>query len=90
MAERAAPLAELAAQARDAGRFAVDTEFMGEGRYRTLLCLVQLAVTDHVTGLRIELVDPLREDFDGGPTSSMRSPVTWSVTASCTRHSSVR
>ena len=27
------------------GRLALDTEFMGEGRYRTLLCLVQLAVT---------------------------------------------
>ncbi len=39
MAERAAPLAELAAQARHTGRLAIDTEFMGEGRYRTLLCL---------------------------------------------------
>jgi ribonuclease D len=60
-------LAEIAAQARRSGRLAVDTEFMGEGRYRTLLCLVQLAVTDHVTGLRIELVDPLREGLDGAP-----------------------
>jgi ribonuclease D len=67
MAERAAPLTEIAAQARRSGRLALDTEFMGEGRYRTLLCLVQLAVPDHVTGLRIELVDPLREDFDGAP-----------------------
>jgi ribonuclease D len=34
----------LAAGARAAGRLALDTEFMGEGRYRTLLCLVQLAI----------------------------------------------
>jgi ribonuclease D len=67
MAERDAPLVEVAAQARHTGRLAVDTEFMGEGRYRTLLCLVQLAVTDHVTGLRIELVDPLQGDLDGAP-----------------------
>ena len=32
------------ASARAAGRIALDTEFMGEGRYRTLLCLIQLAV----------------------------------------------
>jgi ribonuclease D len=30
----------LAAAAKTAGRFAFDTEFMGEGRYRTLLCLI--------------------------------------------------
>jgi ribonuclease D len=36
---------ERAAQAaRAAGRFGIDTEFMSEGRYRALLCLVQVAV----------------------------------------------
>jgi ribonuclease D len=60
-------LPSLAAQARADGRVALDTEFMGEGRYRTLLCLVQLAVADDTAGLRIELVDPLREDLDGTP-----------------------
>lgn len=60
-------LASLTAQARSSGRLALDTEFMGEGRYRTLLCLVQLAIADNTTGLRIELVDPLREDLDGSP-----------------------
>jgi ribonuclease D len=36
---------ERAAQAaRAAGRFGIDTEFMSEGRYRALLCLVQIAV----------------------------------------------
>ena len=60
-------LAEIAAQAQHSGHLALDTEFMGEGRYRTLLCLVQLAVPDHTAGLRIELVDPLLESLDGEP-----------------------
>jgi ribonuclease D len=55
-------LPELMAQARSAGRLAIDTEFMGEGRYRTLLCLVQIAVSD-----RIELLDPLDQSLDGAP-----------------------
>src|ERR1700744_2065591 len=37
-------IAEAAAQARQAGRLGIDTEFMSEGRYRALLCLVQVAV----------------------------------------------
>src|SRR6202012_1790496 len=37
-------VAEAAAYARQAGRFGIDTEFMSEGRYRALLCLVQVAV----------------------------------------------
>ena len=42
------------------GRLGIDTEFMGEGRYQTLLCLVQVAVeTDD--GVRIEVLDPLDE-----------------------------
>jgi ribonuclease D len=53
-------LPELMGQARAAGWLALDTEFMGEGRYRTLLCLVQLAVPD-----RIELIDPLADAVDG-------------------------
>jgi ribonuclease D len=63
-------LHELAALARASGRIALDTEFMGEGRYRTLLCLVQLAVADGAAGAdgqRIELVDPLPEDLDAAP-----------------------
>jgi ribonuclease D len=59
-------LGELAEHARAAGRLALDTEFIGEGRYRTLLCLIQLAVP---IGERthIELLDPLAADFDGAP-----------------------
>ncbi len=60
-------IAEIAAQARRSRQLALDTEFMGEGRYRTLLCLVQLAVPDHTAGLRIELIDPLGDHLDGAP-----------------------
>ncbi len=55
-------LPELMRQARAAGKLALDTEFMGEGRYRTLLCLVQVAVPG-----RIELIDPLDAGVDGSP-----------------------
>ena len=55
----------LARAAKESGRIALDTEFMGEGRYRTLLCLVQLAIPDGVDGTeRIEIVDPLAEELD--------------------------
>ena len=37
-------LAEIAARARETGRLGIDTEFMAEGRYRPLLCLVEVAV----------------------------------------------
>jgi ribonuclease D len=59
-------LKTLADGARAAGRLALDTEFMGEGRYRTLLCLVQLAIGEHEEAdERILVVDPLLEGFDG-------------------------
>ncbi len=81
----------VAELARAAGRIALDTEFMGEGRYRTLLCLIQLAVaepgqereqergrpdhgegqadghTQRAHGERIEILDPLRDDWPRGP-----------------------
>ncbi len=41
-------LRALAERAKAAGRLALDTEFMGEGRYRTLLCLIQLAVPEEI------------------------------------------
>lgn len=37
-------IAAAAAAARASGRLGIDTEFMSEGRYRALLCLVQVAV----------------------------------------------
>ena len=65
-------IAALADGARAAGRLALDTEFMGEGRYRTLLCLIQLAIPEEPdAGERIVLVDPLAESLDGSPLASV-------------------
>lgn len=55
-------LAERAASDR---RFGLDTEFMPEGRYRPLLCLVQVCV-----GEEIVLLDPL-EGFDPAPLAAV-------------------
>jgi ribonuclease D len=55
---------ELAEQARAAGKLGIDTEFMGEGRYRALLCLVQVAVDD---GERVDVLDPLEGGLDPRP-----------------------
>jgi len=61
--------AELAARARENGRLGIDTEFMGEGRYRSLLCLVQVGVdapgSDEAD---VEVLDPLDPgSFDPAP-----------------------
>jgi ribonuclease D len=53
-------IAEVAERARESGVLGIDTEFMSEGRYRPLLCLIQLAVPNGGSS-RIEVVDP----FDG-------------------------
>jgi ribonuclease D len=63
-------VAELAAQARAAGRLGIDTEFMGEGRYRALLCLVQVAV-ETPDGVRVEVLDPLATEFDPAPLAAV-------------------
>jgi ribonuclease D len=60
-------LEQVAQQAHAANQIALDTEFMGEGRYRTLLCLIQLAVADGQGGERIEIVDPLDGPLQGEP-----------------------
>ncbi|MGO9489429.1 MAG: ribonuclease D [Solirubrobacteraceae bacterium] len=58
----------LLQRARAAGRLAVDTEFMGEGRYRTLLCLIQLAVPERSDdGESIAILDPLQEGLELAP-----------------------
>ncbi len=57
--EEIARAAELAAAG---GRLGIDTEFMSEGRYRALLCLVQVAVDDEERGRpRILLIDSLAD-----------------------------
>jgi ribonuclease D len=54
---------EAADAGRAAGRLGIDTEFMSEGRYRALLCLVQVAVDHPEPGgpPLIYLIDPLAE-----------------------------
>ena len=52
----------LAEAAHEQGRLGLDTEFMPEGRYRPLLCLVQIVVGEHV-----EVLDPLTSEFDPAP-----------------------
>jgi ribonuclease D len=55
---------------RAAGRFGIDTEFVGEGRYRTLLCLIQLVVSD-AEGLDVVVLDPLDERTDLAPLAEL-------------------
>jgi ribonuclease D len=63
-------VAELAALARRAGRLGIDTEFMGEGRYRALLCLVQVAV-EEADAVRVVVLDPLTDAFDPSPLAAV-------------------
>jgi ribonuclease D len=58
-------VAAIAARAREAERLGLDTEFMPEGRYRPLLCLVQVVVGDDVW-----VLDPL-VGFDPAPLASV-------------------
>ncbi len=58
-------MAAIAARALEAGRIGLDTEFMPEGRYRPLLCLVQVVVDDDVW-----VLDPLA-GFDTAPLASV-------------------
>jgi ribonuclease D len=55
----------LAERAKSEGRFGIDTEFLPEGRYRPLLCLVQVCV-----GAEIVLLDPLA-GFDPSPLAGL-------------------
>jgi ribonuclease D len=59
-------LAALAASARAAGRLGLDTEFMTEGRYFPLLCLVQVSV-ERGDDVHVELLDPLAGELDPAP-----------------------
>jgi ribonuclease D len=63
-------VAHIAALARAGGRLGIDTEFMSEGRYRALLCLVQVVADDDEaadgSGRRIALFDTL-EPLDPTP-----------------------
>ena len=75
-------VAELAERARATGRLGIDTEFMGEGRYRPLLCLVQVAVEEEDGSVRVEVLDPLQGDLD--PARGRRRSPTPTSRSSCT------
>lgn len=64
-------LREFARLARARRRIALDTEFVGEGKYQALLCLVQVAVylddADAGDEPWILLIDPLDRAVDPGP-----------------------
>src|SRR3982750_1384388 len=64
-------VARVAELARASGRLCIDTEFMGEGRYRTLLCLVQVAVEVPGEDVRIEVLDPLDGSLDPAPLAAV-------------------
>ena len=57
-------LEALAERARRTGRIGFDTEFVSEGRYRALLCLVQLVV-EADDGPAIAVVDALADEGPG-------------------------
>src|SRR2546423_13741217 len=63
---------EIAERARADGRLAIDTEFVSEGRYRPLLCLVQVAVAPRGRGEESEVavLDPLG-GFDHAPLADL-------------------
>jgi ribonuclease D len=67
-------VAAAASVARAHGRIGIDTEFMSEGRYRALLCLVQIAVDADNSdggGPYISLIDPLEGGVDATPVAEL-------------------
>ena len=61
----AAEVRAIAERARAEGRLGLDTEFLPEGRYRPLLCLVQVVV-----GAEVWILDPLA-GFDPAPLAAV-------------------
>src|SRR5260370_9529973 len=68
-----AQVGELAEAARARRRVGIDTEFMSEGRYRPLLCLVQVAVDGSANGdaPRIAVIDTLDTQVQVGPLAEL-------------------
>jgi ribonuclease D len=64
------PLSAFSRRVRAIGRFGIDTEFVGEGRYRTLLCVIQLVVSD-AEGLEVVVLDALDEQTDLAPLAAL-------------------
>ena len=57
-------LQAFADRARETGRLGIDTEFMGEGRYRSLLCVVQVAVLRPDGSSDVAVLDTLDDSLD--------------------------
>jgi len=64
------PLSAFSRRVRAIGRFGIDTEFVGEGRYRTLLCVIQIVVSDD-QGLEVVVLDALDEQIDLAPLATL-------------------
>lgn len=60
-------LAAFCALARTKPYVTIDTEFLRERTYYSKLCLIQLAVPDHIEGEDAVLVDPLQGDLSLEP-----------------------
>jgi ribonuclease D len=66
-------LVSLAERARERGRIGLDTEFVSEGRYRALLCLVQLVVEGDA-GSDIVVVDAIAGEAPGPVATVLADP----------------
>ena len=66
-----ADLEAFAERVRATGRFGIDTEFMGEGRYRSLLCVVQIAVEQPDGTIQVEVLDALDDSWDPSPLAGL-------------------
>ncbi|HEX2087683.1 MAG TPA: ribonuclease D [Solirubrobacteraceae bacterium] len=64
-------LETFAQRVRTAGRLGIDTEFMGEGRYRALLCVVQVAVEREDGESDVEVLDALDPALDPSPLAAV-------------------
>ncbi|HZO78980.1 MAG TPA: HRDC domain-containing protein [Solirubrobacteraceae bacterium] len=65
-----AEITQAAATAKASGRLGIDTEFISEGRYRPLLCLVQVVV-DAPGGSSVVLIDALAGDAPVQPVAAL-------------------
>jgi ribonuclease D len=64
-------LQTFAERARATGRLGIDTEFMGEGRYRSLLCVVQVAVERDDGDSDVEVLDALDPTLEPAPLAAV-------------------
>src|SRR3712207_5739635 len=71
MAGRMSDLESLADRARAMGRLGIDTEFVGEGRYRALLCVVQVAARRDDGESDVLVLDALDPALDPSPIAAL-------------------